>query len=199
MQDAISAAPRWPAFAPIAVPLLSQPRLAYALARAGRQAEAENIAAVLPKTCYRCARTRGWIATTAHDWPRADREFAEAVRQSTSLPFAYADWGASLLERGDADGAMVKFSAAHERGPHFADALELWGEALLVKGDYATGIAKFKQAAQFAPRWGHLFLMWGGALDQSDKHDAGKDQYRAAAGMDLSAADRAALGTHIQL
>jgi tetratricopeptide (TPR) repeat protein len=199
MQDAISAAPRWPAFAPIAVPLLLRPRLAYALARAGRQAEAESTATDLPRTCSRCARARGWIATTAHDWPRADREFAEAVRQGPSLPFGYADWGASLLARGETDGAIMKFSAAHARGPHFADALELWGEALLAKGDYAAAIAKFQQAAQFAPRWGHLFLMWGGALDRSGKHDAALAQYRTAAGMDLSVADRAALGSHIQL
>lgn len=194
MHEAISAAPHWPEFAPIAVPLLLQPRLAYALARAGRQAEAESAAATLSKTCYRCARARGWVAATARDWPRADREFADAVRQAPSLPFAYADWGVALLERGDADGAIGKFATAHERGPHFADALELWGEALLTKGDYSSAIEKFSQAAQFAPRWGHLYLMWGHALDRAGKHDAALEQYRHAADMDLSAADRAALG-----
>jgi tetratricopeptide (TPR) repeat protein len=162
--------------------------------RAGRQAEAESAAATLPKTCYRCTRARGWVAAMARDWPRADREFADAVQQGPSLPFAYADWGAALLERGDADGAIQKFSAAHERGPHFADALELWGEALLVKGDYSSAIEKFRQAAEFAPRWGRLHLMWGQALERGGKHESALEQYRAAAAMDLSAADRAALG-----
>ncbi|HEY4973890.1 MAG TPA: hypothetical protein VII41_09795, partial [Steroidobacteraceae bacterium] len=178
MQDAINAAPRWPAFARIAVPLLLQPRLAYALARAGRQADAENIAAALPKNCSRCVRARGWIATTAADWPRADREFAEAIRQSPSQPFGYADWGASLLARGDAAGAIAKFSAAHERGPHFADPLEMWGEALRAQGDDSSAIVKFTQAAPFAPRWGHLYLAWGQALDRAGKHDAAQQQYR---------------------
>jgi hypothetical protein len=39
--------------------------------------------------------------------------------------------------------------------------------------------------------------MWGQALERAGKHDAALDQYRTAAGMDLSAADRAALGSQV--
>jgi tetratricopeptide (TPR) repeat protein len=193
MRDTIAAAPRWPAFAPIVIPLLLEPRLAYALARGGQQAEAETIAARLPKNCYRCMRARGWVATMAHDWPRADREFAEAVRQGPSLPAAYYDWGVSLLERGDLDSAIKKFATANERGPHFADPLEMWGEALLHQGKYQQAIDKFREAAQFAPRWGRLHLKWAESLDRAGRHAAAADEYRNAAGMDLSVADRALL------
>jgi tetratricopeptide (TPR) repeat protein len=156
MRDTIAAAPRWPAFAPMVIPFLLQPRLAYALARGGQQAEAERIAANLPKDCYRCARTRGWVATMAHDWPRADREFAEAVRQGPSLPGAYYDWGASLLERGDLDGAMKRFAAAHEDGPHFADPLKAWGDVLVRQGNTKDALAKYDEALKYAPKWKQL-------------------------------------------
>lgn len=156
IRDAIAAAPQVAAQAPIAISIFLKPRLAYALSRAGQQAEAERIAAQLPQNCYRCARARGWVATTAQDWSRADREFAEAVREGPSLPGAYYDWGASLLVRGDAEGAMQKFEAAHKRGPHFADPLKAWGDALEHQGKSKAAIAKYDEAFKFAPNWTQL-------------------------------------------
>jgi tetratricopeptide (TPR) repeat protein len=193
IRETIAAAPRWKAFAPLVIPLLLEPRLAYALARGGQQAEAETIAAALPKNCYRCMRARGWVATMAHDWPRADLEFDEAARQGPSLPLAYFDWGVSLFERGDLESAIKKFATANERGPHFADPLEMWGEALLRQDKYSEAIDKFREASQFAPRWGRLHLKWAESLDRAGRHAAAADEYRNAAGMDLSVADRALL------
>jgi tetratricopeptide (TPR) repeat protein len=189
MRVVIASASQWQAVAPIAVPLLLKPRLAYALARGGQQSEAESIAATLPKDCYRCVRARGWVATAAHDWQRADREFADAVLLAPSLPAAFTDWGASLLERGNSDGAIEKLSAALQRGPRSAEALEFWGEALLRKGNFAAAAEKFKAAARYAPRWGHLHLVWGEALMRAGRKPDAEAQLRDAQGMDLSTAD----------
>jgi tetratricopeptide (TPR) repeat protein len=78
------------------------------------------------------------------------------VRQGPSLPGAYYDWGASLLVRGDADGAMQKFEAAHQRGPHFADPLKAWGDALEHQGKSKAALAKYDEALKYAPNWTQL-------------------------------------------
>ena len=58
--------------------------------------------------------------------PAAGRWFAEAVRQAPSSPFAYTEWGQTLLGKGVVDGAIAKLTLAHAKGPRFADPLELW-------------------------------------------------------------------------
>ncbi len=91
------------------------------------------------------------------------------------------------------DGAIARLSQAHQASPHFADPLELWGEALLRKGDASGAAAKFAEADRYAPRWGRNHLRWGQALAKQGKVEAAQAQWRAAVGMDLSAADRATL------
>jgi hypothetical protein len=44
-------------------------------------------------------------------------------------------------------GTIVKFDIANQKGPHFADPLEMWGEALLWLGRKADARAKFHAAA----------------------------------------------------
>ena len=193
MRRTIAAAPQDRGGQLYLVPRFLQPRLAYALARGGRQAEAEAAASALPDDCYRCLRARGWVATTARDWLRADAAFAAAARLAPSLPLAYADWAQSRLARGDVDGAIAELALAAEKGPHFADAKELWGEALIRRGDFAGAVEKFAAAEPDAPRWGRLHLKWSEALAKLGKADEARAQRRAAAAQDLSAADREAL------
>src|SRR5215469_7565959 len=95
-----------------------------------------------------------------------------------------------LLRRGDYDGAIAKFEQAHDKGPHFADPLELWGEALMQKNRSDLALAKFEEASKYAPRWGRLHLKWGEALFYLGRKDEARAQFQAASGMDLSAADR---------
>jgi len=106
-----------------------------------------------PLDCYDCVRVRGVVAAQSHDPAQADRWFSEAARQAPSLPFAYKDWGAALLARGDPQGAVAKLELAHAKGPRFADPLELWGEALMAQRNYLGAAAKFGEAAKDAPRW----------------------------------------------
>ena len=169
------------------------PLEALAFARSGDHAAAQALIATTPVDCYLCLRVRGLIAAEAHDWPGAERWFAEAARQGPSLPFAFTDWGRMLLAKGDVDGAIAKLQIGHEKGPHFADPLEVWGEALASKGDFAGAAAKFAEADKYAPRWGRNHLRWGQALARLGRRDEAKAQWRTAAGMDLSTADRAEL------
>ena len=170
-----------------------RPRLAEARVRIGDLAGAEVAITPTPLDCYPCLLERGRIAAAAHDWVGSERWFAEAVRQGPSLPFAYADWAEMRLGRGDAQGAIAKLRLAHEKGPHWADPLELWGEALMRTGDLGGAVASFAEADKHAPLWGRNHLMWGHALMLAGRYREARAQYVAANGLDLSKPDRAAL------
>ena len=167
--------------------------LAAGYARVGRLADAR---AMLEKTrldCESCLAARGWVAELAGDHAGADRWFAAFERADPQIPLPDAEWAQALLERGDLDGAIAKARQAHRTGPHYAEPLETWGDALMAKGDYAGAAGKFAEADGDAPRWGRNHLRWGEALMLSGRYAEARAQYRAAAGMDLSKPDRAAL------
>ena len=54
-------------------------------------------------------------------------------------------------------------------------------------------LAKFEEANKYAPHWGRLHLEWGEAMFYAGHGDEAKKQFAVAAGLTLSAADRAAL------
>ena len=110
-----------------------------------------------------------------------------------SIPFAYSDWGATLLARGNLDGSIEKFKLANSKGPHFADPLEMWGEALMQENRSDLALAKFEEANKYAPNWGRLHLEWGKALMYLGRGAEGRQQFSISARLDLSAADAAAL------
>src|SRR6185312_8243099 len=123
-----------------------QPLEALAMAKAGDVAGAETLASATPLDCYLCVRVRGRIAAIKRDWTSAERWFAEAARQAPSLPFAFAEWGEMRLAKGDIDGAIGKFEAAHQKTPHFADALKGWGDALARRAQANLARAKYDEA-----------------------------------------------------
>jgi tetratricopeptide (TPR) repeat protein len=166
---------------------------AWAEAMSGDLAGANAMIAATPMDCDTCLEMRGRIATAERDFPAAERWFGQATRQAPSIPFAYVDWGAERLARGDAEGAIAKLQIAHAKAPNFADPLELWGEALMQKRDYAGAIARFAEADKDAPRWGRNHLHWGEALMLSGRYAEARRQYETANGLDLSKPERAAL------
>ena len=170
---------------------LVAPLLAQAYAHLGRLEEAKGLVANSPTDCYRCLSVRAEIAGLEGDWPAADRWFAELDRQSPHAAVGPSEWARSLLARGDPDGAITKAKLAHQRGPRFADPLEIQGEALARKGDHASAAAMFAQAAERAPRWGHNHLVWGDALTRLGRTREARSQYLTAKGLDLSPSDRA--------
>ena len=175
------------------IPTAVTPLVAQAKAATGDLPAAEALIATTPTDCDSCLRERGKLAALRRDWPAAERWFALAARLAPSTPFADADWGEMLLGKGDVDAAIAKLAQAHAKSPRFADPLELWGEALMRKGDFAGAVAKFAEADKYAPRWGRNHLRWGQALARLGRRDEARAQYRAAAQVDLSVADRAEL------
>ena len=165
----------------------------YALVMTGRQAAADAAAAALPLDCYFCLIVRAKVADAKGDWRGAERWLAEAIRQGPSIPAAYAELASLKLARGDADRALAHARAGHQASPRAAEPMEVWAEALLAKDDARAAAARFAEAAKLAPRWGRLHLKWGEAMAKQGKADEARAKWRAASGMDLSPADRAAL------
>jgi tetratricopeptide (TPR) repeat protein len=169
------------------------PWTALALAMSGDLAGAHELIDKAPADCDLCLRVHGRIDAIGKNWPGADYWFARAVHDAPSPPFAWTDWGHALLQKGDPDAAIGKFEAAHERGPLFADPLELWGEALMAKNWSDLAIDKFSEAAKDAPNWGRLHLKWGEALHYAGRDDDAHGQFALASRLDLSASERAEL------
>ena len=161
-----------------------------ALAKVGRLAEAEALAAAQPSECYQCVMARAEVAAIAGRPAEADRWFAEGVRRGPSLPGGYLQWGRARLARGDRAGAIALFEQAAQKGPRWADPLKFWGDALAAGGDHAGAMRKYRQAAERAPRWGGLMLAWGRSLAATGRAAEARSKYRAAAGMDLTPRER---------
>jgi tetratricopeptide (TPR) repeat protein len=168
----------------------------YAVRALAHTSDMKGAAALIAKTpldCLICVRVRGELAAMRKDWVEAARWYAIASAQSPSIPFADSDWGAMLLQKGDLDGAIAKFESAHQKGPHFADPLEMWGEALIAKNRSDLALAKFEEANKYAPRWGRLHLKWGEALWWSGDRAAAQKQFVVARGLGLSSPEKAEL------
>ncbi len=169
------------------------PWLAIAHAQLGNFSAAELLLRNGPEDCDICLRTRARIAEMQKQHARADALFASAVQRQPETPFAYADWGATLLARGDIEGAIAKLKLAHQKGPRFAEPLESWGEALMRQGKFSAAAAKFSAAKDFAPRWGHIHLRLGETLLKLGDGDGARKEFGIAASLDLSAPDRSEL------
>jgi tetratricopeptide (TPR) repeat protein len=174
-------------------PRLIQPPIAYATALSGDFRGAHVIIDRTPGDCDLCLRVRGRIDALQKNFSGADFWFAAAVAKFPSIPFAYSDWGHSLVERGQPDAAIARFRVANQKGPHFADPLEGWGEALMAKNQSHLALAKFAEADKYAPNWGRLHLKWGEALVYAGKRDDAKAQFSRAAVLDLTPTEKTEL------
>ncbi len=173
------------------------PYVATAMAMTGDVTGARALIDRTPVDCDPCLRNRGEIEAAAHNWAGAQYWFARTVAAAPSSPFAYTDWGAMLLHKGEYDAAIEKFTLANQKGPHFADPLEMWGEALMQKNRSDLALAKFEEADKYAPNWGRLHLKWGEALFYAGKRDESKKQFAIAATLDLSATEKAKLARDV--
>lgn len=167
-----------------------EPFAALALARLGDLAGAQARVNVTPEDCYDALIIRGRIAAMAGDRAGSDRWFGRAVARAPSVPFAQTAWADARLARGDLSGALEQAEAAHRLAPRFADPLKLIGDVRLARGDVKGAVKAYQEASERAPRWGGLFLAWGEALARQGRMDEAQNTWRAASGMDLSAAER---------
>jgi tetratricopeptide (TPR) repeat protein len=151
----------------------SAPWASYALVRTALQSRPVNVnmlrqglkyyASVNPD-CYLCVRMEARGLALLH-WDRQVEPFYEHLaREFPDIPFAYAEWGRWLLDRGDTDGAIARFQDATRHGPHYADGWEGLGEAHLRKCAVAAAIEDFAQAERFAPHWAKPHLEYNEAL-----------------------------------
>jgi tetratricopeptide (TPR) repeat protein len=166
---------------------------AWAMSQLGRIPEALALIGTTPLDCQPCVVVRGGIANTASRYAESDHWFAEASRMAPSVPNGPLHWGENLLVRGDPAKAAVQFREALRRGPRAEDAMEGLGEALTLQGDAAGAVKQFAAANALTPKWGRLHLKWGEALAKLGKRDEAKAQFAMAAGLDLTAAERAEL------
>jgi len=174
-------------------PRSTQPVVAYATAITGDMGRAHALIDRTPVDCNLCLRMRGRIDALEKHWGGADYWFARAARDAPSTPFPFTDWGRMLLDKGDIDGAIAKFTIANKKGPHFADPLEGWGEALMAKNQSHLAVAKFAETNKYAPNWGRLHLKWGEALVYAGKPAEAKAQFARAAQLDLTPSEKAEL------
>jgi tetratricopeptide (TPR) repeat protein len=174
-------------------------RKAEALARLERLAEAQQVIAPTPLDCAPCVMSRGLIAAFAGQAALSDHWYSEASRISPRQADAPFAWGEALARRGQRAQAIAQFGEADRRAPRWADPLKAWGEVLLAEGDAAGAAGKFQEAADRAPRWGRLRVKWGEALMRLGKRDEARAQFKAAAGMDLTDAERAELAQSLRV
>jgi len=173
------------------------PWIALAKARMGDQTGGEVMISRTPDDCYVCVNVRGMIASQDGRWDRADSWFAKAIHDGPSLPFAYSDWGRSMLARRQPDAAIEKFKQANEKGPHFADPLEGWGEALMAKNQSHRALEKFAEAEKYTPNWGRLHLKWGKAIAYSGRRDEAAKHFARAAALDLTPSEKLELAQQV--
>jgi tetratricopeptide (TPR) repeat protein len=162
-----------------------------ALAEMGRLDEARAIFARVPPFPARGA-TEAMLALQSGDRAAAERLYLHETQRAPN-PYVIQRLGRFRLDGGDLDGALAAFRQGVALGPWFADNHEGWGEVLLARGNAAGAIAKFAEAQKTAPRWARLHLKWGEALVKLGKRDEARAQFKAAATMDLTAAERAEL------
>jgi tetratricopeptide (TPR) repeat protein len=174
-------------------PTAIDPAVALAEAHMGNFADAEARLKSTPGDCYVCLRARAEVVALRKQDGRADYWFARATDAGPSMPFAEAEWGRALLDRGQPDAAIEKFAQANRIGPHFADPLEGWGEALMAKNQSHLALEKFAQAGKYAPNWGRLHLKWGEALVYAGEADEARAQFARAATLDLTPAEKSEL------
>ncbi|MDO8910906.1 MAG: tetratricopeptide repeat protein [Phenylobacterium sp.] len=169
---------------------------AFSLVQLGQPEAAQKVIATTPVDCFFCALTRAMILSRQGDTVGAEQAFRSMDQLYPGQITALLYWGRERLRRGDAQGALQVFRRAEKLAPRFADPAAWSGEALLALGDYKAAEEAFRKAEPLAPRWGRLHLKWGEALAKLGKAGDARAKWRAAATMDLSPADRAALKAH---
>ena len=103
-----------------------------------------------------CYRFRADILDHRGNWPAAQAAYAQAVAIAPDLPAADYSWGLALARHGDPGGAIAKLSAAHDKGPGWADPLKAWGDVLARQGRWKPALAKYDAALKLAPVWADL-------------------------------------------
>lgn len=174
-----------------------QSRLAWVLMKLGRLEEARPIAAVLPNDCDFCLPIKAAVLDASGDRGGADRLYRLAIQRTPDFPTAYSAWGETLLERGDLRAALARFTEAQTRGPRWADPFKFEGDAHMRSGQADQAVGAYRKAVERAPNWGGAHLGLGRALAALGRDRDAAKSYAAAAGMDLTATERAEVAVRL--
>ncbi|WP_411288375.1 hypothetical protein [Phenylobacterium sp.] len=128
----------------------------------------------------------------------ADRLFTLVATRAPSVASGPFYRGLLRVEQGQAAAALPFLAEAKRRAPRFADPLKYEGDALAALGRWSEAEAAYAKAEPFAPKWGGLHLKWGEALAKLGKASDAQAKWRAAAAMDLTAAERARVTALLQ-
>lgn len=169
------------------------PRLAIALARQGRAAEAGTIARALPLDCYVCLLARMQVAGTKGDMRTAADWASRAERISPGRPTVATLLSQLYLKARQYPQALASAERAVAAGPHSADARKARGDALRKLGRLDEAVADYATAERAAPRWGRLQIDWGIAAIRLGNKKQARAHFEKAETMDLSAADKVLL------
>jgi tetratricopeptide (TPR) repeat protein len=170
-----------------------EPRLAILEARTGDLAAARARVAALPEDCDPCLQARAQVAALSGERVEAERLFARLARRNPDVPDPLVTWARTRLDRGDPAGALPLLRQAAEFGPRWAEPQKYQGDALLALGRHAEAVTAYRAAIERAPRWGGAHLGLGRALAAMGRDRDAAKSYAAAAGMDLTATERALL------
>ncbi|MES2001460.1 MAG: tetratricopeptide repeat protein [Pseudomonadota bacterium] len=169
------------------------PRLAIALSRAGRIAEARAIVDTLPQDCFSCLRARMAVAGAGGDIAGAERWATLAEAMNRHRPWIALDLARLYLGVGRYAQALAAAQRAVALGPRFGDARKARGDALRKLGRLDEAVADYATAERAAPRWGRLQIDWGIAAIRLGNKKQARAHFEKAATMDLSAADKVLL------
>jgi predicted negative regulator of RcsB-dependent stress response len=100
-----------------------------------------------------CKSFKGDVLRLSGDSNGAAAAFRTSIAAAPDLPFPYNEYGKSLLAEHAWNEAISYFSAAHDRGLHWADPLKFWGDALAAQGQWSPAAIKYKAALAEAPQW----------------------------------------------
>ena len=167
-----------------------------ARATTGDRLGAREILDTLPPDSDPATLAKGRALLAMGDVAEADKLFARVAARAPSVGFGPFWRGRWRVEHGQAAAALPFLAEAKRRAPRWADPLKYEGDALAALGRWSQAQAAYAKAEPFAPKWGALHLKWGEALAKLGKADEARAKWRAAATMDLSPTDRAALKAH---
>lgn len=129
------------------------------------------------------------------DLAGGDRALAIVEARAPFSPIPTFFRGRIRLDAGDVAGALPHFRAAQKSQPKWADPFRYEGDALARLGKWKEAEAAYARAYPLAPKWGGLHLIWGQALARLGRADEARAKWRTAAGLYLTALERAELTT----
>jgi serine/threonine protein kinase/Flp pilus assembly protein TadD/type II secretory pathway component PulJ len=106
--------------------------------------------------------------------------FRVAVALRPKAEVAYIDLAIALMEKDDAEAAIVVCRRGLEINPDFTALRANLGTALFNKGNYQAALAEFRQVARRQPTFAEIHHNIGNALHELGKHEEALIAYRRA-------------------